>query len=265
MGEPHEERDRMRIDCSVEEHDIAAVQGLLRANGENEFVLGRILDNVSGPVPEFDRGKCWRVMLGCLLTTQQRSGPDSRVVRFLQRNPFEPALVDCSPHCAESAVSRALSAFGGLGRGPTVAKYAAANLAGLEAGDWLRVEEKFGRLLLLRGREPRESDFAEEREAALFIQGAWDGFGPKQSRNFWQWLGLTRFEIPLDSRVIGWLNRNEVFPFELTAQALGDEHYYSFVMDGVRKVCVAPGVLPCVFDAAVFSEGQSWEAGSLEY
>ena len=115
MGEPHEERDRMRIDCSVEEHDIAAVQGLLRANGENEFVLGRILDNVSGPVPEFDRGKCWRVMLGCLLTTQQRSGPDSRVVRFLQRNPFEPALVDCSPHCAESAVLEGPVSVWGIG------------------------------------------------------------------------------------------------------------------------------------------------------
>jgi hypothetical protein len=207
----------MRIDWSVEDRDIDAIQQLLRDNGANPFVAGRIRDNVSGALPVFDRGELWRVMLGCLLTTQQRSGPGSRVSQFLQRRPFQPALADCSPTEAESMVSAALSAFGGLRRGPTVAGQAAANLARLEAGDWLRVEEKFQELLLCRSREPQPGDFAEERQAALFVQADSDGFGPKQSRNFWQWLGLTRFEIPLDSRVTAWLNSQHIFPFVLGA------------------------------------------------
>lgn len=45
----------MRIDCSVESRDIELVQGLLRVNGANAFVLGRISDNVSGPAPVLDR------------------------------------------------------------------------------------------------------------------------------------------------------------------------------------------------------------------
>jgi hypothetical protein len=154
-------------------------------------------------------------------------------------------------------VSAALSAFGGLRRGPTVAGQAAANLARLEAGDWLRVEKKFQELLLCRSREPQPGDFAEERQAALFVQADSDGFGPKQSRNFWQWLGLTRFESPLDSRVTAWLNSKHIFPFVLSAQALADENYYAFVMDGVHNLCAAAGILPCVFDAAVFSLGQN--------
>ena len=79
------------------------------------------------------------------------------------------------------------------------------------------------------------------------------GFGPKQSRNLWQDLGLTRYEIPLDSRVTDWVNVNEILPFKLTAGALADRAYYEFVMDAFQTLCRAAGVLPCVLDAAVFS------------
>lgn len=112
-------------------------------------------------------------MLGYLLTTQQRSGPDSRVVQFLQRRPFDPALAGCSRDSAESIVRRALSEFGGLRRGATVAKHAAANFARLESGEWSSVEEIFRRLLVCREREAREDDFREEREAALYIEANW--------------------------------------------------------------------------------------------
>jgi hypothetical protein len=182
-------------------------------------------------------------------------------------------------------VSAALSAFGGLRRGLTIARQAAANLTQLEAGGWLRVEENFQELLSRRSRLPDPGDFALEREAAVFVQGnspvpegsrprrrkrpaTWDGlggFGPKQSRNLWQWLGLSRFEIPLDSRTTTWLNSNRIFPFVLSAQALADENYYAFIMDGVRNLCAAAGILPCVFDAVVFSLGENWHADSLDY
>jgi hypothetical protein len=255
----------MLITWQVEDRDVDAVREVLESNGENPFVVGRIGDNVAGAAPTFSRDELWRVMLGCLLTTQKRSGPDSRVTQFLRRRPFRPALADCIAVSAEVVVAQAISEFGGLRRGPTIARQAAANLEWLEADGWLRVEERFRALLPSRSRQPRPGDVAEERQAAIFVDNALNGFGPKQSRNLWQWLGLTRFEIPLDRRVTDWLNQNQIFPFTLSATALGDENYYAFVMDGLRMVCDAADVMPCVFDAAVFSLGQTWRADQLEY
>jgi thermostable 8-oxoguanine DNA glycosylase len=91
-----------------------------------------------------------------------------------------------------------------------------------------------------------------EKEAAEFIGREYKGFGPKQSRNLLQWLGLTRFEIPLDSRLIKWLNEFG-FPVELSAKGLADRHYYNFVSEGVQALCEKSGVFPCILDAAVFS------------
>ncbi len=254
----------MRIDWSVEQRDTNTVREFVEARMEYRFVAGRIQDNVSGPPPRFTRNEFWRVMLGCLLTSQQRSGPGEPVTRFLQRKPFEPALAACSPRTAQSVVSNALTTFGGIRFHAKVSKYAAAGLARLEAGDWARVEENFEILLHQRSRDAESGDARLERKAAAFID-TFEGFGPKQSRNLWQWLGLTRFEIPLDSRVINWLNENCLFPFQLSAQSLQDEAYYSLVMDGVEKVCAGARILPCVFDAAVFSDGQDWGADELEY
>ena len=79
------------------------------------------------------------------------------------------------------------------------------------------------------------------------------GFGPKQSRNLLQSLGLTKYETPLDSRVINWLN-DFGFPVKLTGNALSDQNYYHFISDGIRELCSAADLYPCVLDAAMFAQ-----------
>lgn len=255
----------MQIAWSISEADLQAVRDIIERTSASRFITSRLRDNLSGAPPLFSREEFWRVMLGCLLTTQQRSGPDSSVSRFLRRRPFQPALEDCSPETTESLVRDALVRFGGIRRAPTIAKYAAANLTRLQAGEWLQIEEEFQKLLVQRRRDPRSEDADRERKAAAVI-GGFRGFGPKQSRNLWQWLGLSRFEIPIDSRVTRWLNENHVFPFTLSAQRLIDEGYYRSVMNGIQNVCEAAGSLPCVFDAAVFaSYDRDWELAELDY
>jgi len=59
-------------------------------------------------------------------------------------------------------------------------------------------------LIEIRKREPRDSDYVVERKVATYLSEgfAGEGFhrvGSKQARNILQILGLTRFEIPLDS------------------------------------------------------------------
>lgn len=78
------------------------------------------------------------------------------------------------------------------------------------------------------------------------------GFGPKQSRNLLQWLGLTRHEIPIDSRVMSWLNDNG-FPLPMSSRLLLYNDYYEFVENGIHELCRLCNVFPCVFDAAVFA------------
>jgi thermostable 8-oxoguanine DNA glycosylase len=85
-----------------------------------------------------------------------------------------------------------------------------------------------------------------------------EGFGPKQARNFLQALGLTRYEIPIDSRVTDWLNRNG-FPLELTAAALADRNYYLFILDAIQRLCEKAEIFPCLLDAAIFSAADSSE------
>lgn len=78
------------------------------------------------------------------------------------------------------------------------------------------------------------------------------GIGLKQSRNLLQSLGATRYEIPIDSRITGWLNRIGCSP-KIGSTALGDHAFYDLAMDGLVEICDRAGVFPCLFDAAVFA------------
>ena len=108
-----------------------------------------------------------------------------------------------------------------------------------------------------------------ERSATI-IMGSLKGFGPKQSRNLLQALGLTRYEIPIDSRITKWLNHFG-FPIKLSAAALADPNYYNFVLDGFQKLCEAADIYPCVMDAAIFASSDTdwpkinWCGNSKEF
>jgi len=162
-------------------------------------------------------------------------------------------------------VGQKLSGFGGIRRAPTIAKQAAANYQWLEAGGWNLVADQYEALLKQRERAPREGDAKVERLAATFVAKSLNGFGPKQARNLWQWLGMTRYEIPLDSRIIRWLNEN-VLGLTLNSAVLADRVYYEFVLDGIQALCRKARVVPCVLDGAVFSSfDRDWRVSELIY
>jgi hypothetical protein len=128
----------------------------------------------------------------------------------------------------------------------------ATNLTRLEEGLWQQTLNTLDTLRTNKG-------IGAEREAADFIDDKFAGFGPKQARNLLQSLGLTRHEIPIDSRITKWLNEFG-FLVRLSASALADTNYYCFVMDGFQVLCQASGVAPCVLDAAIFAsfDGGGW-------
>jgi hypothetical protein len=229
----------------IESGDIEKVKAFLDQHRDSPFVRQRAEWNLRDEKPPLDKDEIWLQMVACLLTTQQRSGPTSAVTRLIQTKPFPLAYDAC---CKETDVDaftkKLLTTFGGLRRTNKIASELAANLRLLEDGLW---EQMIAVLDSLR----HNKEASVERQAADFVDDHYYGFGPKQSRNLLQSLGLTRYEIPVDSRIVKWLNEFG-FPLRLSASALADRNYYCFVLDGIQAICRASEVMPCVLDAAVF-------------
>ncbi len=111
--------------------------------------------------------------------------------------PVEARTLPC-PGRPDTYLTKVLSEFGGLRRSTTIRREAKANLTYLEDAD--------GRRLPTFLKESLHSNPETERLAVRFIDDHYQGFGPKHSRNLLQGLGLSRFEIPIDSRITKWLN-----------------------------------------------------------
>jgi len=236
----------LKLKWVIESRDVEKVKQFVARAESDPSVQRRRQRNFGQPRPRVSRTGAWKVIVGCLLTTQQKSGPGKPVDRFLRVAPFRLAYSHCLRRPQKKKfISETLSAFGGIRRSSTIATQLVANLALLEEGQWET-------LLAAAVRVDAANDATVERSAAHYIADTFHGFGPKQSRNFLQWLGVSRYEIPIDSRITKWLN-SELLDFELNAAMLAEAAYYDMVSDGIIELCRRSGTTPCIFDAAVFS------------
>jgi hypothetical protein len=248
----------MQLHWRVTQRDARRLRKFVLDRRRTPFVRHRLHRNVRGIRPPLNLPRFWKAVLLGLLTTQQRSGPGSPVNRLLARRPFPLTYRRVAAAKSPSSLVReVLRSHGGIRRTVTIATQVRRNLLLLQGRDWKRIRSELRRL------EARHTQ-ATERLVAEFLADHIAGLGPKQARNVLQVLGLTRYEIPLDSRVTSWLNEFG-FPVRLSAQALSDPAYYSFVSDGVQALCKRAGVLPCILDAAVFSsfDAAPWTPSAL--
>ena len=235
----------MKLIWKVDQSDIVWVRAFIAAHQENAFVQDRIEKNVNNPPTSISLEQFWQALVGCLLTSRQRSGPKSHVARFLAREPFPLSYTLYAGAADRLEFGRAVMRQAkGVQFYNKIAGFLATNYDELEHGLWEKIK---GLLQILIG--PHSAQ--DEREVAEFINTYLKGFGPKQSRNLLQGLGLSQYEIPIDSRVIRWLNEFG-FPINLSAGSLNDSHYYDLVSDGIQALCRSSGVLPCVLDATIF-------------
>lgn len=242
---PERENFEMKIEWIIDEVDVAKVKAFYQKQSNNEFVIERQQMNLCSNKLPVSRSLIWERMVGCLITSVQRSGPNSPVSKFQNSVPFPLPYDSCKVHAnLEDFVIEQLSAFK-LRRYKVIAKELRTNLSFLNTGGWTQLEEHIESIRI-------KTSPIEEREAAAFISDSLKGFGPKQSRNLLQALGLSKYEIPLDSRITKWLN-DFGFPIELSAKSLQDKSYYNFISDGFQRLSNACGIVPCVLDAAIFS------------
>jgi hypothetical protein len=243
---------------------VEAVRKLVDAKRQDPFFKRRHTKNVASPPRPFSPAEFWKWMVVCICTSVQKSGPNSRVSRFVREEPFPLRPEVCVENEKLRLVAAEILRNRGLRFGPKLAEEIETNMGWLKDGGWVTVEQHFDQLASFSGKTVSpERRIAAERQAARVVMGRNDGlagFGPKQARNLWQCLGVTQYEIPLDSRVSNWLNALPC-SFGIEASKLYTSvRYYETKMTEIQALCSAAGVLPCEFDAAVFSnaDNEAW-------
>lgn len=240
----------MNISWNITEKDIQKVKDVMTTN-ENEFVKKRRERNVEKQNIVIEKDSIIKTMMMCLLTSQQRAGPNSKVGKFLLLEPFPITLQSLENVVEiENCVWEILKNNGLTRFINNISSFFASNLEKIESENWAIIQE----LNELKDKDSKK----EERDVADRLAEKFKGFGPKQSRNFLQALGLTKYEIPIDSRITNWLS-DFGFPVSLTSSPLGDKGYYHFVSDGIQELCEKAEIYPCLLDAAIFSSFDNGE------
>jgi len=235
----------MRLTWEVEEKDIKTIKDLIKISESNQFVKNRYKKNILGDGIEKTNEAFWNALISCLLTTRQKSGYASPVSKLLH-DPKKPlSLVKCQAQKDLSKyVIEILSNSKGIRRYNKIADQTHKNLEFLNNSSWSIVKEVFDEL-------PTKSSSKELKIIQKVTE--FKGIGQKQSRNLLQMLGLTKYEIPIDSRLNKWINKNLDFPVKLSAKGLQDPSYYSLLIEGIKKLADSVGCYPCEIDAMIFS------------
>ncbi len=250
----------MQFKWIITDQDVSNLQSFVEQYKDNTFVKTRLQRNVNGPVYQFTKESFWKSMISCLLTTQQRSGPKSKITQFISFVPFPLSYEECKKEDGlDSHALTVFKRFGWIRRTERISKEIEYNFNYLENWWRDRVISMVDTLTKIRNEKPNKDHINIERDACILLQNL-KGFGPKQSRNLRQSLWLLRYEIPIDSRIIKWLNSNW-FPFKLSPIWLSDEYYYQLLADWIQELCFQSNILPCIADASIFTsfDKDEWE------
>jgi hypothetical protein len=240
----------VRLTWTVGPEDVRKVQAVVHQAKDNRIVKRR-LSNVARPRPVLDDDAWWKAQVAGVFSSNQPSGPQGRLSALLSAKRFAFGAKQVRA-MTRAQLSRAISKAG-IRWGNRKAAFLHENLGWLDDGGWTQLGIWRKELL---GADVKDASArtAVERRMARETAHALYGVGPKQSRNIWQMLGFFQYELPIDVRIIAWMNKLP-FPLKLSAAGLQDPDYYEFCLDGIQRLCREANVVPCVFDAAIFTKG----------
>ena len=193
----------------------------------------------------------WYEMVHARLTTRAKV---DLVQEFMKVSPFPLAYETVRSKGPKRNVERFIDRVTkkhGFWLHKDIADNLAVNFERLEEGEWPTALRECNRLIKrLSGEAERQET---ERAVANYLRDTFKGFGPKQSRNLLQMLGLTRYETPIDSRVMNWLNQYLPGDARLTSGMLSRRERYESILDDIQELCRRAKIEPRIFDAAFFS------------
>jgi endonuclease III len=207
--------------------------------------------NVEGTIARPSADDFWKWLVLSLLSSQQRYSEGSAVSRLENDIDEFPLPLSEFASLDESKIDQRLRRFRFHQR---ITHQLVANFRWLfgDGNGWKSLQPTLDGLLQQRNSSPASAHRKLEREAAHALAESLEGVGPKQARNLLQSLGLTRYEIPLDSRVVSWLR--DRLGWNISMESLSRPEYYEELLERVQASCEAASVLPTLFDAAAFEE-----------
>jgi thermostable 8-oxoguanine DNA glycosylase len=196
-----------------------------------------------------DKDSLLRAMLICLMSSETDSYPESKIEQIFSKKPFllsSQYLFKVSN--IELAFQEAFQTFGVTKYLKKVPMYFSTNFDFLVETDW-DLESEINRSL------EHELTKYDERKLADRVDKSFKGFGSKEARSFLLALGVTKYEIPIDYKLLKWL-KNFDFPIKFSKIALQDILFYHFVSDGIQKLCEISEIYPCVLYASIISSSE---------
>jgi hypothetical protein len=235
----------MELIWKLSESDINKIRDFVKKhkNPNVERIINRNINHVERLI---DKDSIIRSMLTCLMSSETDAYPESKIETLFNKKPYLLSyqfLLKASN--IENVFKEIFQASGDTKYLKKVPAYFSANFNLLAGSNW-DLESELNRYLKL------ESTKYDERKLADLVDRTFKGFGSKEARSFLLALGVTKYEIPIDYKLIKWLN-NFDFPIKFSNIALQDILFYHFVSDGIQKLCEISGIYPCVLYASIIS------------
>lgn len=245
----------MKFKISVNDRDVQMLRKLKHFYIKSSLVKRRKKRNIDIPYRRPTHHKLWHGFVIAILTTQQRLTPDNPIGRACRRLPKFLRLSEMK-NTTLQVLRRNMRNHGLTRMLPTVSDRLFSIYKYLENGGWDNLENDILKPLfhfrLKKARWCNKAILAEKLAAdKLASNGDLKGIGPKQARNFLQHLGLIRFETPLDSRVLNYLEKTSP-KMPLAQNLFQDKDYYNFVMSAFQVMCQRAHLFPCIADRIIF-------------
>ena len=134
----------MEIIYKISSNEVKRLKDFYDKWLEDPFVVRRYEKNVLKKNGQIAKPQIWETMISCLLSTQQRSGPESFVTKFIAAKAFPLKYTDClnQKDCSKY-IKDVISNFKGLRRANTIGKESDHNLKWLEKEGWAILLPKF--------------------------------------------------------------------------------------------------------------------------
>ena len=232
----------MKSIWTIDNTVLENIRKVIIDNIDSKLAKERKSKNIEKRGIDLSKNNVWKILVGCEITSRQKSGENSPTDQLLKSGS---KLFDFN-YCKNNHnfIIEELKKFN-LRRYNTIAEWLILIIKEWELGEWDILQQK---LTLLKKYHSKE----DEKQVIDYLRsGKYKGLGLKQSRNFLQWLGLSIYEIPIDSRVIKVLE-NCGCNFVPGPKALQDDATYEYLENGLQMISEELQILPCELDACFF-------------
>jgi thermostable 8-oxoguanine DNA glycosylase len=235
----------MELIWKLNDSDINRIRDFIKRYNSPavEKIINRNINHIDTAI---NKDSVLKVMLICLLSSDTDSYPERIIEQMVNEKPY---LLNyeylLKVRNIEYMFQEAFKTYGITKYLKKVPNFFSTNLDFLFETNW-NLEKEINSSL------ERELTKNEERELADRIDRSFKGFGSKEARSFLLALGVTRYEIPIDYKLIKWLKAFD-FPIKFSKIALQDILFYHFVSDGIQKLCEISEIYPCVLYSSVMS------------